>query len=85
MKWPKEKIDISLIRRFKVTEDGVFDVYQLFMFMEFTIGKERYDWAILIIPEKIRDLQKYVNMGIAACYKTIDKGIYRKITDELNS
>ena len=82
MKWPKEKIDISLTRRWVGTpEDGMMDVYQLFM--ELTIGKELYHWALWIVPEKIRNLQKYVNMGIAACYKTINKGIYRKITDEI--
>ena len=82
MKWPKEKIDISLIRRWIGNEeDGIMDVYQLFMTL--IIGKKRYDWALYITLNKIRDLQKYVNMGIAACYKVIDKGIYRKITGEM--
>ncbi len=66
MKWPKEKIDISLIRRWIGTpEDGIMDVYQLFMTL--IIGKNRYDWALYIALDKIKNLQQYVNMGIEAC------------------
>ncbi len=72
MKWPKERIDISLIRRFIGTpEDGVFDVYQLFM--ELTIGKSRYDWALYIALDNIKNLQEYVNMGIEACQRNLSK------------
>ena len=72
MKWPKERIDISLIRRFIGTpKDGVFDVYQLFM--ELTIGKSRYDWALCIALDNIKNLQEYVNMGIEACQRNLSK------------
>jgi len=72
MKWPKHKIDIGLSRRVIGNEEhGFIDVYQLDM--NLTIGENMYIWALYIIPEKIKDLQKYVNMGIAVCWKKINE------------
>ena len=71
MKWPPHKIDIALTRRFIGNEEyGIMDVYQLDI--DLTIGENLYIWALYIAPEKIRNLQKYINMGIVACYKTIN-------------
>lgn len=69
MKWLSEHHGtVILSRRFMGTEeDGMMDVYQLYL--DATIGDSIWQWGMLMVPEKIKHLQKYIMEGVAVLKK----------------
>lgn len=49
-------------------EYGMMDVYQLYM--DVTIDGKILQWGYLICPYKIKNLQKFIKMGIEAFRNT---------------
>jgi len=72
MKWLSDhNVDIALTRRFIGNEkDGLMDVYQLDMILP--VGERLFIWAMYISLERIKDLQKYVKIGITAGKKKLN-------------